>query len=183
MEREWLITNGIGGFASSTICGANSRRYHGLLIAALEPPVQRHLILSKIDESIFIDGETYFLYSHKTPGSIMDGFIYQESFGAFPVPEFCFRVRDIFIRKKVCMVQDENTTIITYEIYNGKRHAMFRATPLVNFRNYHHCSRKENMVFSTRQENEVVRITILPPCKITLQCSEGFLRKHAITGS
>ena len=59
LKREWIITNGIGGFASSTICGANTRRYHGLLIAPLTPPARRHLILSKVDESIEIDNKKF----------------------------------------------------------------------------------------------------------------------------
>ena len=57
LKREWLITNGIGGFCSSTIIGANTRRYHGLLIAPLKPPAQRNLILSKLDESITINNK------------------------------------------------------------------------------------------------------------------------------
>lgn len=52
IQKEWIITNGIGGFASSTIIGANTRKYHGLLIAPLTPPARRYLILSKVDESI-----------------------------------------------------------------------------------------------------------------------------------
>ena len=55
LKKEWLITNGIGGFASSTILGANTRKYHGLLIAPLVPPARRFLILSKVDESIEIE--------------------------------------------------------------------------------------------------------------------------------
>ena len=51
LNKEWLITNGIGGYASSTIIGANTRKYHGLLIAPLIPPAKRMLILSKLDES------------------------------------------------------------------------------------------------------------------------------------
>ena len=64
LKREWLITNGIGGFASSTIIGANTRKYHGLLIAPLFPPARRHLILSKVDESIEIEGKKYNLYTN-----------------------------------------------------------------------------------------------------------------------
>ena len=55
LEKEWIITNGIGGFASSTIIGANTRKYHGLLVVPIIPPARRRLILSKIDESIIID--------------------------------------------------------------------------------------------------------------------------------
>ena len=64
LNKEWIITNGLGGFASSTIIGANTRRYHGLLVAPFMPPARRHLILSKIDESIEIDGKKYNLYTN-----------------------------------------------------------------------------------------------------------------------
>ena len=59
LDKEWIITNGIGGFASSTIIGANTRKYHGLLVVPIIPPARRRLILSKLDESIEIDGKKY----------------------------------------------------------------------------------------------------------------------------
>src|SRR5258708_13185873 len=58
-EREWLETNGIGGFASSTVVGANTRRYHGLLTAALRPPVGRHVLLSNLEETVLLDGRRF----------------------------------------------------------------------------------------------------------------------------
>ena len=64
LQTEWLITNGIGGYSSSTIISANTRRYHGLLIASLTPPARRFVILSKLDESIIIDKNKYNLYTH-----------------------------------------------------------------------------------------------------------------------
>ena len=64
LEKEWLLTNGIGGFAASTIIGANTRKYHGLLVAPLTPPARRHLVISKLDESIEINGEKHNLYTN-----------------------------------------------------------------------------------------------------------------------
>ena len=64
LKKEWIITNGIGGFCSSTVIGANTRRYHGLLIASLNPPASRYLILSKLDESISIEDRNYCLYTN-----------------------------------------------------------------------------------------------------------------------
>ena len=64
IKREWIITNGLGGYCSSTIIGANTRKYHGLLVAPLTPPARRHLILSKLDESIQTDGKKYNLYTN-----------------------------------------------------------------------------------------------------------------------
>jgi len=63
-KREWLITNGLGGYSSSTVIGINTRKYHGLLVAPLIPPAMRYLILSKVDESITIQDKKYDLYSN-----------------------------------------------------------------------------------------------------------------------
>lgn len=81
IQKEWIITNGIGGFASSTIIGANTRKYHGLLIAPLTPPARRYLILSKVDESIEIGGKQYNLYTNIGKNYIAKGYEYQTSFG------------------------------------------------------------------------------------------------------
>ena len=64
IEREWIITNGIGGYASSTLIGTNTRKYHGLLVGALSAPAKRNLILSKLDESIELNEDEYSLYTN-----------------------------------------------------------------------------------------------------------------------
>ena len=69
LQREWLETNGIGGFASATIAGANTRRYHGLLTAALHPPVDRFVLLSKLEETVFLNGARYELSCNLYPGT------------------------------------------------------------------------------------------------------------------
>ena len=69
-RREWLETNGIGGFASSTITGLNTRRYHGLLVAATKPPVGRMVLLSKMEETLVIDGRRFELSCNRYPGVI-----------------------------------------------------------------------------------------------------------------
>ena len=76
LQREWIITNGIGGYASSTIVGANTRRYHGLLVAPLLPPAKRHLLISKVDESIKIGEENYNLYTNLCKNYVSDGYKY-----------------------------------------------------------------------------------------------------------
>ena len=78
LKREWIITNGLGGYASSTIIGANTRRYHGLFIAPLNPPAKRHLILSKLDESIEIKGKKYGLFTNDGKNYISEEYKYLE---------------------------------------------------------------------------------------------------------
>ena len=86
-SREWLETNGIGGFASSTIVGLNTRRYHGLLVAATKPPVGRFVLLSKLEETVILDGERFELSANQYPGAIHpNGYLYLESFRAKPFP-------------------------------------------------------------------------------------------------
>src|SRR5512147_1045255 len=70
LQREWLETNGIGGFASSTIAGLNTRRYHGLLVAATKPPVGRLVLLSKLEETLLVEGQRIDLSANRYPGAI-----------------------------------------------------------------------------------------------------------------
>ncbi|PYX78325.1 MAG: glycogen debranching protein, partial [Acidobacteria bacterium] len=70
LRREWLETNGIGGFASSTLNGVNTRRYHGLLVAATKPPVGRLVLLSKLEETLLTDGRAFDLCTNRYPGVV-----------------------------------------------------------------------------------------------------------------
>ena len=74
LKREWVITNGIGGYAASTMLGANTRKYHGLLVAPFNPPANRYVILSKVDESIEINGKEYVLTTNLCENYISQGY-------------------------------------------------------------------------------------------------------------
>ena len=113
LNKEWVITNGIGGFCSSTILGANTRRYHGLLIAPLIPPAQRHLLISKVDENISVNGEDYKLYTNICKNHISDGYKNLDSFEKEVLPIFTYKVKDIKIVKTISMVQGRNTVVIS----------------------------------------------------------------------
>lgn len=154
LSREWLETNGIGGFASSTISGANSRRYHGLLIAATKPPLGRIVMLSKFEETLMIDGNSYELSANQYPNSINpDGFKYLKSFRLGPFPIWTYEVKGIEIEKKVFMVYGENTTVCQWSVVSGQLqdtnitneqrttsspHVELELKPLLAFRDYHH---------------------------------------------
>jgi predicted glycogen debranching enzyme len=99
-RREWLETNGLGGYASSTIIGLNTRRYHGLLVAATKPPVGRLVLLSKLEETLFIDGECFDLSANRHPGVVHpQGFRYLKQFRLSPFPVFTYEIEDIEIEK------------------------------------------------------------------------------------
>ena len=115
LKREWIITNGIGGFASSTIIGANTRRYHGLLIAALNPPAKRYLVLSKVDESIQIENEPNIpIYTNMCKNFISHGYKNQTCFEKEYLPKFSYEINDIkriqfvYITKYIMVTKIQN---------------------------------------------------------------------------
>lgn len=145
-SREWLETNGIGGFASSTIAGANSRRYHGLLTAATKPPLGRVVMLSKFEETLHINGNSYELSANQYPNAVYpQGFKFLKSFRLDPFPIWTFEVEGIEIEKKIFMVHGENTTVCQWTI-NSKFQVpnskfFLELKPLLAFRDYHHLRR------------------------------------------
>jgi predicted glycogen debranching enzyme len=163
VSREWLETNGIGGFSSSTIVGLNTRRYHGLLTAATKPPVGRFVLLSKLEETLVIDGRRYELSANQYPGVIHPrGFDYQSDFRIDPFPIFTYEIDDLRLTKSVFMVQGQNTTVVQYEL-TGKNHSEVRleVRPLTAFRDYHSTTH-ENDALNPRIETEHGRITFKP---------------------
>ena len=117
LRREWLETNGLGGFASSTIIGLNTRRYHGLLVAATKPPVGRVVMLSKLEETLFIEGQPFDLSANRYPGVVHpQGFRYLKQFRLDPFPVFTYEIEGIEIEKTVFMIHGENSTVVQYEL-------------------------------------------------------------------
>jgi len=138
LAKEWLVTNGIGGYASGTIAGANTRRYHGLLVASLNPPVQRQVLVTKIEESVIsTDGSKHDLSSNYFPGVIHpDGYHHIESFERNPLPATVFEVKGYRIKKTIFMVHGSNTTIVEYENM-GKKASKLSLNPFYVYRDYH----------------------------------------------
>ncbi|HST09405.1 MAG TPA: amylo-alpha-1,6-glucosidase [Terriglobales bacterium] len=140
LQREWLETNGIGGFASATVNGCNTRRYHGLLVAATKPPVGRLVLLSKLEETLVVNGKPFELSTNNYPGAVHpQGFQYLKEFHLDPFPVFTFDVEGVQIEKTIFMVQGENTTVIEYRIEKDLPAAevKLQIRPLVAFRDYH----------------------------------------------
>jgi len=162
-SREWLLANGLGGYASSTISGGNTRSYHGLLVASLNPPVDRWLLLSSLDEEI--DGHA--LANHQYPGTIYpQGFRYLREFFLDPFPRFCYRVGDCRIEKTVFMIHGENTTIISYKIRNGS--GDLRIVPLVHNRSFHAASPLPAMRLEPLDCGVAVRSATRPEAAVSL---------------
>jgi predicted glycogen debranching enzyme len=149
LRREWLETNGLGGFASSSIIGLNTRRYHGLLVAATRPPVGRLLLLSKLEETLVIDGRRFELSANQYPGGVVHprGHEYLHGFRLDPFPVFTYEVEGVEVEKSVFMVQGENTTVVQYDVKtDGIAHADVRleVRPLTAFRDYHSTTHENN---------------------------------------
>jgi predicted glycogen debranching enzyme len=139
-SREWLVTNGIGGFASGTVAGSATRRYHGLLIAALQPPLGRTQLVAAMDEIVHYCGTDFSLATHSWASGAVNpqGFLNLESFhleGTKPV--WTYALADALLEKRVWMRQGENTTYIQYTLVRGSSAIEMELKALVNYRDFH----------------------------------------------
>ena len=141
---EWLETNGLGGFACSTVSGANTRRYHGLLTAATRPPLGRVTILSKFEEVLKIDQEIFELSTNQYPNSIHPkGHKHLKSFRLDPFPIWTYKIQEIEIEHKIFMVNGSNTTVCQWSVFNkGKAEVSLELRPLLAFVDYHGLQRE-----------------------------------------
>lgn len=139
ITNEWLITNGLGGYASSTAIGANTRKYHGLLVAALQPPAGRRLLVSKLEENVIIDGVPYNLSANKwLDGTIHPtGYEHLEGFTQLPIPTFRYALPcGARLQKEIFMVRGSNTSVARYTV-DSKVKTKIEIAPLLNNRNIH----------------------------------------------
>jgi predicted glycogen debranching enzyme len=144
-RKEWLDTNGIGGYASSTIINCHTRKYHGLLVAALTKPKGRFVLLSKVETSLVSDDREFILSTNKYPGVFHPtGHQFVDSFeqGIFPAITYC--IGDVVIKKTMMTVHGENTVLMCYEMLEGKISPIMRIRPLLAYRDIHALTR-ENM--------------------------------------
>ena len=180
LKREWIITNGLGGYASSTILGINTRKYHGLLIAPITPPARRYLILSKVDESIKIGEKEYPFFSNIGKTYISKGFEYQTSFEKDILPKFTYEIEDVKIEKTICMEYGKNTVGIYYKIKNGEKDSKLTLAPIVNFRDFHSMNTNHNFNIRQIANNKKVRIVIddFIQTPIYMHASEGKYIEH-----
>lgn len=133
---EWLETNGHGGYASGTVSGAHTRRYHGLLVAATKPPLGRMVLLSKFEETVIVDGERYDLSTNRYQGAVHpEGYKLLTAFRLDPFPVWTFNAGGVEIEKKIFMVHGENTIVVSW---SANKKAVIELRPLLAFRDHHH---------------------------------------------
>ena len=178
LKKEWLVTNGIGGFASSTIIGTNTRKYHGLLVVPIIPPARRRLILSKIDESIIIDKRKYELFTNVGKNYISQGYKYQISFEKSMLPVFQYKVEDVEITKIICMEHFKNTVGVYYKIKNGKKSSKLILTPVMNFRNAHGINKNHTFKVDQKVKGQKLELKIDDGNPIYIKINDGKYIEH-----
>ncbi len=180
IEKEWVITNGIGGFASSTSLGINTRKYHGLLIAPLTPPARRYLILSKVDESIEIEGKKYDIFSNMCENHISKGYEYQTKFEKEYVPVFTYCVEGVDIVKTICMEYGKDTVGILYKIKTGEKPVKLTLAPIINFRDFHTMNTDHQFDIKQQIKGKKVRIVVDDKIQypVYMHVSEGTYIQH-----
>ncbi len=143
--REWLVTNGIGGYACGTVADLLTRRYHGLLVAALKPPVERQLMLAKLDATVDYGGRRYVLSANRWASGIVDpqGYMQLERFHLEgTVPVWTYALGRARLEKRIWMAQGQNRTYIRYSLLQSKTSAQITLKAMVNDRDHHHNSHK-----------------------------------------
>lgn len=164
-EREWLVTNGIGGYASGTVAGILTRRYHGMLVAALKPPVGRTLLCSRLDETATYDEADYNLYANSwSAGTVFtNGFVHLDRFALEgTVPVWTYIVADAVLEKRVWMQQGANTTYVRYTLRRGHATLALKIKALVNHRGYHDVTRGGEWVMAVESAERGLRVTARP---------------------
>jgi len=140
LDREWIVTNGLGGYASGTLSGAITRRYHGLLIAALPAPLGRVLMWNHLYDSLrFEDGETMSLAGEELGGGRLNlyGAEHLREFRLEDgLPVWIYQVRDLSVEKRVILPHLQNTVHIGYRILEGESRVRLELRPAFHFRHH-----------------------------------------------
>ena len=178
LSKEWLVTNGLGGYASSTILGVNTRKYHGLLVAALNPPGGRTVCLSKLDEDIFVGGDLYRLGANEFADSLYPkGYAFLTSFAALTFPTYNYRVGAVELSKTVFMQNGKNAVSVIYKVSNrGVSDAKIRVYPMLTCRHFHTVVRRgrKPLEFAQKSNDQESETTFQhPTATIICSASEG----------
>jgi predicted glycogen debranching enzyme len=164
-SREWLVTNGIGGYASGTVAGLLTRRYHGLLVAALNPPLGRTLLLTKLDEVAAYADCSYPLHTNRWSDGSVDphGYRQIEEFTLEgTIPTWRFACADALLEKRIWMQQGANTTYVRYTLIRATQPLQLKIDALVNYRDYHGITQTDDWMMSVEPFDRGMRVTANP---------------------
>ncbi len=162
ISLEWVVANGLGGYASSTVLGINTRKYHGLLVPSFNPPVDRRVVLSKLEEQLLVEGEAYSLGSNEfSQGIHPQGYKLLEGFAQSPFPTYAYSVGDVKLRKTILLHYQKNAALIFYEARApSKGKVTLQVSPLVNSRHFHAVTDRDKLGWSFVQNPSAQKTTI-----------------------
>ncbi len=152
IEREWLETDGRGGYASSTLSGCHTRSYHGLQVANLRSPEGRHVLLSKLEDSFILGNGELFLTCHRYPDVLFPpGPSCLREFLVGDPLRFSYQAGGTRMKKEVMRLPDGDTVLVRYELESPPEKGRLRLKPFLAFRGFHRLSH-ENPFFRGRIE-------------------------------
>jgi predicted glycogen debranching enzyme len=173
IQKEWLVTNSLGGYASSTVLGINTRKYHGLLVAALDPPGNRTVCLSKLDEDAILDNDVYHFSANEFIDVIYpQGHKFLKAFSISPFPSYIYGFAGFEISKTIFVSMKKNTVSVIYKVSNqNSNKAMLRIYPLLACRYFHTTvdRRKNPFDFALRSNGKEFETTFAKP-QVTVLC-------------
>ncbi|MBI3030401.1 MAG: glycogen debranching enzyme family protein [Candidatus Rokubacteria bacterium] len=174
--REWLCANGIGGFASGTVAGTLTRRYHGLLVAALAPPLGRTLLVAKVDESAEYGEVMRPLFANRWADGTVDPHGYRDIEGfrlEWTTPVWTFACADALLEKRVWMEHGRNTTYVRYHLVRGSGPVGLVLKALVNYRDYHSTTRGNGWAMKVEQVPHGLRVAAFDGARPFVLLAEG----------
>ena len=173
IRREWVLTNGIGGYAGSSIIGAHNRTHQGYLIASLHPPVERYMVFSKTNEMLSCGEKSFDLTcAMHADHQLTEGNRFLTSVDRGATVRFCYAVPDIELTKEIALVRGENSCVIYYSVKNmATTPAELKVVPLMNFREHSESSTVDSLRFTASctqrsftlipEQDDSVRIQVL----------------------
>jgi predicted glycogen debranching enzyme len=175
-RREWLCVNGIGGFASGTIAGTQTRRYHGLLVAALAPPLGRTLLAAQVHDSVDYAGHSWALFCGRWTSGVADpaGYLLIERFHLdATTPIWTYAVADALLERRVWMEPGANTTYVRWRLLRGSEPVALTIKALVNHRDYHATTRGGGWQMGVARTPDGLRVTAFDGARPLLMLARG----------
>lgn len=177
IQKEWIITNSLGGYASSTILGINTRKYHGLLVAALHPPGDRRVFLSNLNEEVCLGNSMYPLGANEFQSGVFPkGYGFLKEFSISPFPKYVYAVQGLEVQKTIFMPHQKNAVVVLYKISNkNSSDAKIRIFPLISWRPFHSVTDRWKIAAEPVQKcgNREVFVNFNLPSSLTLRTTEG----------
>jgi len=176
--KEWLVSNGLGGYSSSTVLGVNTRKYHGLLVAAIHPPKDRRVFLAKLDEDVLIGDSIYRLGANEFQnGFFPQGYSLLEEFSVSPFPSYVYSTGNVQVTKTIFMPYGKNVTVTVYSaVNNDESDVTIRVFPIVNWRPFHQTTERSTVSWRIRQESSKTEVRVVfssPESALLLRSTAG----------